>query len=153
MVSRLELYQDHKNSARLVHCYIAISEQSSLASTVERSNTDGRTTEAYVPYLKPVLAGLLASAIVYLCFLTWLHWKAVSLVKEQGATGFIAVTGAQVYVLHSPSFWALAIVAFGVLFPYFVTRRCGRVRDLFKTAVHICLSRTHLANAAERSSC
>jgi hypothetical protein len=48
--------------------------------------------------------------------LTWLHWKAVSLVKEQGATGLIAVTGAQVYVLHSPSFWALAIIAFGVVF-------------------------------------
>ena len=56
-----------------------------------------------MPYLKPVLAGLLASAIVYLCFLTWLHWKVVSLVKEQGSTGLIAVTGAQVYVLHSPS--------------------------------------------------
>jgi len=69
-----------------------------------------------VPYLKPVLAGLLASAIVYLCLLTWLHWKAVSLVKEQGATGLIAVTGAQVYVLRSPSFWALAIIAFGVVF-------------------------------------
>jgi hypothetical protein len=55
------------------------------------------------------LAGLVASAIVYLCFLTWLHWKAVALVKEQGATGLIAVTGAQVYVLRSPSFWALAI--------------------------------------------
>ena len=27
----------------------------------------------------------------------WLHWKAVSLVTEQGATGLIAVTGAQVY--------------------------------------------------------
>jgi len=72
--------------------------------------------EAHVPYLKPFLAGLLASAITYLCFLTWLHWKAVSLVKEQGATGLIAVTGAQVYVLHSPSFWALAIIAFGVVF-------------------------------------
>ena len=69
-----------------------------------------------MPYLKPVLAGLLASAIVYLCFLTWLHWKAVALVKEQGATGLIAVTGAQVYVLHSPAFWALAIIAFGVVF-------------------------------------
>jgi hypothetical protein len=69
-----------------------------------------------VPYLKPVLAGLLASAIVYLCLLTWLHWKAVSLVKEQGATGLIGVTGAQVYVLHSPSFWALAIIAFGLVF-------------------------------------
>jgi hypothetical protein len=43
---------------------------------------------------KPVFAALLASAIVYLCFLTWLHWKAVSLVKQQGATGLIAVTGA-----------------------------------------------------------
>ena len=57
-----------------------------------------------MPYLKPVLAGLLASVITYLCFLTWLHWKAVSLVKEQGATGLIGVTGGQVYVLHSPSF-------------------------------------------------
>ena len=69
-----------------------------------------------MPYLKPVLAGLLASAIVYLCFLSWLHWKAVSLVKEQRATGLIAVTGAQVYVLHSPSFWALAFIAFGIVF-------------------------------------
>jgi hypothetical protein len=72
--------------------------------------------EAHMPYLRPFLAGLLGSAITYLCFLTWLHWKAVSLVKEQGATGLIAVTGAQVYVLHSPSFWALAIIAFGVVF-------------------------------------
>jgi hypothetical protein len=69
-----------------------------------------------VPYLKPVLAGLLASVITYLCFLTWLHWKAVSLANEQGATGLIGVTGAQVYVLHSWSFWTLAIVAFGVVF-------------------------------------
>ena len=69
-----------------------------------------------MPYLKPVLAGLLASFITYLCFLTWLHWKAVALVKEQGATGLIAVTGAQVYVLHSPAFWALAMIAFGVVF-------------------------------------
>jgi hypothetical protein len=69
-----------------------------------------------VQYLKPVLAGLLASVITYLCFLTWLHWKAVSLVQEQGATGLIGVTGGQVYVLHSSSFWALAILAFGVVF-------------------------------------
>jgi len=69
-----------------------------------------------VPYLKPVLAGLLASLITYLCFLTWLHWKAVSFVKEEGATGLIGITGAQPYVLHSPSFWALAIIAFGVVF-------------------------------------
>jgi hypothetical protein len=32
------------------------------------------------------------------------------------ATGLIGVTGAQLYVLHSPSFWALAIIAFGVVF-------------------------------------
>jgi hypothetical protein len=69
-----------------------------------------------VPYRKPVLAGLLASVITYLCFLPSLHWKADSLVKEQRATGLIAVAGAQVYVLHSPSFWALAIIAFGVAF-------------------------------------
>jgi chromate transport protein ChrA len=69
-----------------------------------------------VPYLKPILAGLVASVITYLSFLTWLHWKAVSLVKEPGATGLIGVTGGQVYVLHSPSFWALAIIAFGVVF-------------------------------------
>ena len=76
-----------------------------------------------MPYLKPVLAGLLASAIVYLCFLTWLHWKAVSLVKEQGATGLIAVTGAQVYVLHLPAFWAVAIIAFGVVL--LISQRVG----------------------------
>ena len=69
-----------------------------------------------MPYLKPVLAGLLASVITYLGFLNWLHWKAVSLAKEQGATGLIGVSGAQVYVLHSWSFWALAIIAFGVVF-------------------------------------
>jgi hypothetical protein len=74
-----------------------------------------------MPYLKPVLAGLLASA--YLCFLTWLPWKAVSLVKEQGATGLIGITGAQPYVLHSPSFCALAIIACGAVFSYFVTYR------------------------------
>jgi hypothetical protein len=28
---------------------------------------------------KPFLVGLVASAITCLCFLTWLHWKAVSL--------------------------------------------------------------------------
>jgi hypothetical protein len=67
-------------------------------------------------YLKPILAGLLASAITYLCFLTWLHWKAVAFVKEQGAIGLIGVTGAQVYVLHLPLFWTSAIIAFGVAF-------------------------------------
>ncbi len=36
--------------------------------------------------------------------------------RNKGATGLIAVTGAQGYVLHSPSFWALAIIAFGVVF-------------------------------------
>jgi len=105
-----------KTVPALLTAFIAMSKQSCRASTVVRSNIDGRTTEAHVPFQKPVLAGLLASAIVYLCFLTWLHWKVVALVKEQGATGLIAVTGAQVYVLHSPAFWALAIIAFGVVF-------------------------------------
>ena len=40
----------------------------------------------------------------------------VSFVKEQGDTGLVAVAGGQAYVLHSPSFWALAIIAFGVAF-------------------------------------
>jgi hypothetical protein len=82
----------------------------------EPSSIVARITEVHVPYLKPVLAGLLASAIIYLCFLTWLHWKVVSLVQEQGASELMGVTGAQVYVVHSPSFWALAIIAFGVVF-------------------------------------
>jgi hypothetical protein len=66
--------------------------------------------------VKALLAGLLASAITYLCFLTWLHWKAVSLVQEQRATGQVGVIGGQGYVLHLPSFWVLAIIAFGVVF-------------------------------------
>jgi len=66
--------------------------------------------------VKALLAGLLASAITYFCFLTWLHWKAVSLVQEQGATGQVGVIGGQGYVLHLPSFWVLAIIAFGVVF-------------------------------------
>ena len=37
-------------------------------------------------------------------------------VKEQGAAGLFGVTGGNVYVLHSPSFWALATLAFGVVF-------------------------------------
>ena len=69
-----------------------------------------------MPYLKSIVAGLIAAVITYLCFLTWLHWKAVSLVKEQGGTGLVAVAGGQTYVLHSPSFWAVAIIAFGVAF-------------------------------------
>ena len=101
-----------------------------------------------MPYLKPVLAGLLSSAIVYLCFLTWLHWKAVSLVKEQGATGLIVVTGAQVYVLRSPAFWALAIIASGVVFFLFRNalvqssqrfggRRCRQIDEISATEVVI----------------
>jgi hypothetical protein len=34
-----------------------------------------------------------------LCLLTWLHWKAVSLVKEQGATGLILLV--QIYCFFS----------------------------------------------------
>jgi chromate transport protein ChrA len=67
-------------------------------------------------YLKPILAGLCASAITYLCFLTWIHMKATSAARERGTTGLIAVAGGAAYVLHSPAFWALAIIAFGVAF-------------------------------------
>jgi hypothetical protein len=52
----------------------------------------------------------------YLCFLAWVHSKSVSLAEEQGTTGLIAIAGIQAYVLHSPAFWALAIIAFGVGF-------------------------------------
>jgi hypothetical protein len=67
-------------------------------------------------YMKPILAGLCASALTYLCFLAWVHSKAASLAEEQGTTGVIAIAGSQAYVLHSPVFWALAIIAFGVGF-------------------------------------
>ena len=74
---------------------------------------------AYNPrmaYSKPILAGLCASAITYLCFLTWIHMKATSAAEERGTTGLIAGAGGATYVLHSPAFWALAIIAFGVAF-------------------------------------
>ena len=67
-------------------------------------------------YLKPIVAGLIASVATYFCFLVWLNWKAVSFAKEEGSTGLVAVAGGQAYVLHSPSFWAAAIIAFGVAF-------------------------------------
>jgi len=31
-----------------------------------------------VPYPKPIVAGLIASVVIYFCFLAWLHWKTVS---------------------------------------------------------------------------
>jgi hypothetical protein len=76
-------------------------------------------TRAYNPrmaFLKPILAGLCASAITYLRFLTWIHMKATSVPEERGTTGLIGVAGSQAHVLHSPAFWALAIIAFGVAF-------------------------------------
>jgi len=42
--------------------------------------------------------------------------KATSAARERGTTGLIAVAGGATYVLHSPAFWALAIIAFGVAF-------------------------------------
>ena len=54
--------------------------------------------------LKPILAGLCASALTYLCFLTWLHSKAVSFAEGQGRTGWIAIAGSHAHVLHSPAF-------------------------------------------------
>ena len=67
-------------------------------------------------YLKPILAGLCASAITYLCFLTWILMKATSAAEERGTTGLIGVAGSQAHILHSPAFWALAIIVFGVAF-------------------------------------
>jgi hypothetical protein len=67
-------------------------------------------------YLKPILAGLSGSALTYLCFLAWVHSKALSLAEEQGTTGLIAIAGSRAYVLHSPAFWTLAIIAFGMGF-------------------------------------
>jgi hypothetical protein len=67
-------------------------------------------------YLKPILAGVCASAITYLWFLTWIHMKATSIAQERGTEGLIGVSGSQAYVLHSPAFWALAVIAFGAGF-------------------------------------
>jgi hypothetical protein len=67
-------------------------------------------------YLKSIVAGLLASAITYLCFLTWIHMKATSIAEERGTEGLIGVSSSQAYVLHSSAFWALAVIAFGVGF-------------------------------------
>jgi hypothetical protein len=65
---------------------------------------------------KPILAGLSASALTYLCFLTWVHSKAASRAEEQGTTGLIAIAGSQANILYSPAFWAFAIIAFGIGF-------------------------------------
>jgi hypothetical protein len=69
--------------------------------------------DAVRPFHKPILAGLCASALTYLCFLTWVHSKALSRVEEQG---LIAIAVSQAYVLRSPAFWALATIAFGMGF-------------------------------------
>ena len=66
--------------------------------------------------LKPILAGLSASALTYLCFLTWMHSKAASFPEGQDSTDWIAIAGSHAHVLHSPTFWLLAIIAFGVGF-------------------------------------
>ncbi len=67
-------------------------------------------------YLKPIWAGLCASALTYLCFLAWVHSKATSLAEERGTIDLIPIASSQSYVLHSPAFWALAIIGFGVGF-------------------------------------
>jgi hypothetical protein len=69
--------------------------------------------DAVRPFHKPILAGLCASALTYLCFLTWVHSKALSRAEEQG---LIAIAVSQAYVLRSPAFWALATIAFGMGF-------------------------------------
>jgi hypothetical protein len=86
--------------------------------TVEISRYRSLTT-AYnllVAYLKAILAGVVASALTYLCFLTWIHMKAASIAEERGSEGLIGVSGSQAYVLHSPAFWVFAVIAFGVGF-------------------------------------
>jgi len=67
-------------------------------------------------YLMPIFAGLAASALTYVCFLAWVHSKATSLAEERGTIGLIPIASSQSYVLRSPAFWALAIIAFGVGF-------------------------------------
>jgi hypothetical protein len=54
--------------------------------------------------LKPILAGLCAFALTYLCFLTWLQSKAASFAEGQGRTGWSAIAGSHAHVLHSPAF-------------------------------------------------
>ncbi len=67
-------------------------------------------------YLKPIFAGLCASALTYLCFLAWVHSKATSLAEKRGTIDLIPIASSQSYVLRSPTFWALAIIGFGVGF-------------------------------------
>jgi len=69
--------------------------------------------------LKPFLAGLCASALIYLCFLTWVQSKAPSLAEGEDRTDWTAIAGSHAHVLHSPAFWLLAIIAFGVGFLVF----------------------------------
>jgi hypothetical protein len=71
-------------------------------------------------YLKAIFAGLFASAITYLCFLTWIHMKATSIAEERGTGGLIGVSGSQTYILHLPAFWMLAVIAFGLGFYLFL---------------------------------
>jgi hypothetical protein len=66
--------------------------------------------------LKPILAGLCASALTYLCFLTWVHSNGGSFAEGPDRTGWIAIAGSHTRVLHSPAFYVLAIIAFGVGF-------------------------------------
>jgi hypothetical protein len=51
--------------------------------------------------------------------------EATSVAEEGGTTGLIGVARSQAHVLHSPVFWALAIVAFGGG----ILRVSGRLRD------------------------
>ena len=52
-------------------------------------------------YLKPIFAGLCASALTYLCFLAWVHSKATSAAEERGTIGLVPIASSQSYVLHS----------------------------------------------------
>ena len=80
--------------------------------------------------LKPILAGLCASSLTYLCFLTWAQSKAASFAEGQGRTGWIAIADSHAHVLHSPAFWVFAIIAFAVGFFVFRDVRATRLTRL-----------------------
>jgi len=53
--------------------------------------------------LKPILAGLGASALTDLCFLIWVHSKAASFAEGQDKTDWIALVGSHAHALFPKS--------------------------------------------------
>jgi len=54
-------------------------------------STFGERQDPRKANLKPILAGLCAAALTYLCFLTWVHSKAASFAEGQDRTDWIAI--------------------------------------------------------------